>query len=168
MAKCRGWLGGLWTTRRKRAGVVIGFRLRRRIFGSSLRDIALDPRFECRLDAVDLFCVGPLRQPWQDRKSRGRKAWPCSEARLRLTSPHTKQVHPIEQLAPATPSVQWLLWVGWLGGLGWHQRLPSVQWLAMRSGRAGGRDGAGRAGRAGRRRRPARDEGPDRVVGPFA
>ncbi|MBM7775231.1 hypothetical protein JOD54_005435 [Actinokineospora baliensis] len=58
-------------------------------------------------------------------QSRGRKAWPCSEATLRLTSPHTKQVHPIEQLAPATSgggggaggvgSVGWV-WVGQLGG----------------------------------------------------
>ncbi|MBM7775013.1 hypothetical protein JOD54_005217 [Actinokineospora baliensis] len=50
------------------------------------------------LDGANLFCAGPLRQSWQDRKSRGRRAWPCSEARLRLPSPTQNR---------STPSSSW-------------------------------------------------------------
>ncbi|MBM7771472.1 hypothetical protein JOD54_001676 [Actinokineospora baliensis] len=70
------------------------------------------------LDGANLFCAGPLRYPWQDRKSRGRKAWPCSEARLRAPLPHAKQVRPIEQLAPRGPSVQWSAPLSESGGRG--------------------------------------------------
>ncbi|MBM7773299.1 hypothetical protein JOD54_003503 [Actinokineospora baliensis] len=81
------------------------------------------------LDGADLFCAGPLRQSWQDRKSRGRRAWPCSEARLRLPLPHAKQVRPIEQcvggfLGAVVGLAGLARWVGlaglapwWCGGL---------------------------------------------------
>ncbi|MBM7775681.1 hypothetical protein JOD54_005885 [Actinokineospora baliensis] len=64
--------------------------------------IGSDPRFNCQLDVVDLFCVGPLRRPWQDRKAGAEKRGPVRAETLRTPLPHTKQVHHIEQLAPAT------------------------------------------------------------------
>ncbi|MBM7772398.1 hypothetical protein JOD54_002602 [Actinokineospora baliensis] len=67
-----------------------------RLRGRLAFGIALDPWWCGVLDGADLVCAGPLRYPWQDRKSRGRKAWPCSEARLRAPPPHTNQVRPIE------------------------------------------------------------------------
>ncbi|MCP2269922.1 hypothetical protein LV75_002411, partial [Actinokineospora diospyrosa] len=42
----------------------------------------------------------------------GPKSRPCRAETLRVLSPHAKQVRPIEQLAPASPTVQVLGWQG--------------------------------------------------------
>ncbi|GAA3013373.1 hypothetical protein GCM10010483_67790 [Actinokineospora diospyrosa] len=62
---------------------------------------------------MDLFCAGPLRHPWQDRKAGAEKTGPVRYRRYGCRPPHTKQVHPIEHLAPASPTVQALgKWAG--------------------------------------------------------
>ncbi|GAA2996162.1 hypothetical protein GCM10010483_46120 [Actinokineospora diospyrosa] len=44
-------------------------------------NIGPDPRQCEKLDGVDLFCAGPLRHPWQDRKAGAQKqALPLNDA----------------------------------------------------------------------------------------
>ncbi|MBM7771816.1 hypothetical protein JOD54_002020 [Actinokineospora baliensis] len=115
---------------------------------------------------MDLFCVGPLRQPWQDRKAGAEKHGPVRAGTLRLPPPHTKQVHPIEQLAPATSECPVVASGVGVGRLGWHRSsecpvvglaglarwvglaaaTPSVQWSVMLSESGGWAGGAGSGG----------------------
>ncbi|GAA2980258.1 hypothetical protein GCM10010483_25540 [Actinokineospora diospyrosa] len=75
------------------------------------------------------FARGPY-----DTRGRTAKQGPKSMALLRTTlrvsSPHAKQVHPIEQLAPASPTVQVLGWQGSRERAGMAPDLPSVQALS--------------------------------------
>ncbi|GAA2977528.1 hypothetical protein GCM10010483_22050 [Actinokineospora diospyrosa] len=74
------------------------------------------------------FARGPY-----DTRGRTAKQGPKSMALLRTTlrvpSPHAKQVHPIEQLAPASPTVQALGWQGSRERAGMAPAVPSVQAL---------------------------------------
>ncbi|GAA3009544.1 hypothetical protein GCM10010483_63150 [Actinokineospora diospyrosa] len=93
------------------------------------------------------------RGPYDTRRrtaKQGPKSRPCRAETLRVPLPHTNQVHPIEHLAPATPTVQALGWQGsreraemapdlpsvqalgrWAGadltGVGWHHRFRSYR-----------------------------------------
>ncbi|MCP2268359.1 hypothetical protein LV75_000845 [Actinokineospora diospyrosa] len=78
----------------------------RRLAASS----APDPRFSSFARWGGPVLCGAPTTPVAGPHSRGRKAWPCPLPTLRVPSPHTKQVHPIEHLAPASPTVQALGW----------------------------------------------------------
>ncbi|MCP2273640.1 hypothetical protein LV75_006170 [Actinokineospora diospyrosa] len=82
-----------------------------------------------------VLCGAPTA-PVAEPQSRGRKDWPCRVETLRVPSPHTKQVHPIEQLAPATPTAAGLgKWAGAdLTGGGLAPTGPSVQLLGRWAG----------------------------------
>ncbi|GAA2983287.1 hypothetical protein GCM10010483_29420 [Actinokineospora diospyrosa] len=92
-------------------------------------NIGPDPRQCGKLDGANLFCVGPLQHPTQNRKAGAQKqALPLTT--LRVLSPHAKQVRPIE---PAWHQ-RLRLSTRWAGraaesGLRWHRQVPSIQWL---------------------------------------
>ncbi|MCP2274129.1 hypothetical protein LV75_006663 [Actinokineospora diospyrosa] len=79
------------------------------------------------------FARGPYDTRGRTAKQ-GPKSRPCRAKTLRLPSPHTKQVHPIEHLAPASPTVQALGWQGSRGRAGLASAVPSVQALGRWAG----------------------------------
>ncbi|GAA3005402.1 hypothetical protein GCM10010483_57910 [Actinokineospora diospyrosa] len=93
------------------------------------------------------FVWGPYNTRGRSAKQ-GPKRLALPRETLRVLSPHTKQVHPIEHWAPATPTS-----AGWAGradegGLAWHRifqvsRAGTVGW----GGPEGGRDGGFRVSR---------------------
>ncbi|MBM7776172.1 hypothetical protein JOD54_006376 [Actinokineospora baliensis] len=77
------------------------------------------------LDGANLFCAGPLRQPWQDRKAGAEKHGPAAHnATTAATPPKTGPPH--RAVCGRLPSVQWLAmrsesgdWAGGAGSVGW-------------------------------------------------
>ncbi|GAA2970483.1 hypothetical protein GCM10010483_13170 [Actinokineospora diospyrosa] len=85
-----------------------------------------------------------VRGPYDTRgrtAKQGPKSMALLRTTLRLPSPHTKQVHPIEHLAPATPTVQVLGWQGSRERAGMAPTGLAVEGLIRRVG--GGPDGGG-------------------------
>ncbi|MCP2273461.1 hypothetical protein LV75_005990 [Actinokineospora diospyrosa] len=108
--------------------------IRASAFGSGKRlafGIASDPRFSSFARCGGPVLRGAPTTPDAEPQSRGPKAGPAARTTLRVPSPHTKQVHPIEHLAPATPTVQALSrWAGAdLTAAGLAPQGPTVQVL---------------------------------------
>ncbi|MCP2268254.1 hypothetical protein LV75_000740 [Actinokineospora diospyrosa] len=107
-------------------GIATRFGRPRRLAATS----ASDPRFSSFARWGGPVLCGAPTTPVAGPQSRGRKEWPCPPQTLRLPSPHTKQVHPIEHLAPATPTVQALGWQRRRGRAGLAPAVSSVQALS--------------------------------------
>ncbi|GAA2972944.1 hypothetical protein GCM10010483_16270 [Actinokineospora diospyrosa] len=74
-----------------------------------------------------------MRGPYDTRgrtAKQGPKSMALLRTTLRLPSPHTKQVHPIEHLAPASPTVQVLGWQGSRERAGMAPPGPTVHGLS--------------------------------------
>ncbi|MBM7776163.1 hypothetical protein JOD54_006367 [Actinokineospora baliensis] len=106
--------------------------------------IALDPRQGESSMRWTCFAQGPYATRGRTAKL-GPKSMALQRTTLRLASPHAKQVHPIEQLAPATSECPVVVFGVGVGRLGWH-RCFGERWLASWVGSGGRVGGVGSVG----------------------